>query len=252
MLFPASFPLSIKVRYRNGWERCSATQLQTCWMSCSGGKKLQNGNLAVFSRLNWSSNFPRLISTIIFLVHCSKQLIKRVQCRHKLLKNKRYSILRQVREDVAQLIWTDYEEITIDRHYAQQLFKDESTMALYGLLDHFCEFNIIHLSYIRRHRYFISSQRPMCIIDCPKDINEAVSSLVFASPRCWDRPELRAIQERYGHGFIKGALDLHPGSLISDKLSITSVPDDVMLRLVGDISRYYCLQPEILTPEYVP
>ncbi|KAK4769549.1 hypothetical protein SAY86_027699 [Trapa natans] len=118
-----------------------------------------------------------------------KQLIKRVQCRHKLLKNKRYSILRQVREDVAQLIWTDYEEITIDRHYAQQLFKDESTMAVYGLLDHFCEFNIIHLSYIHRHSICLS--------------------------KMLDRPELRAIQERYGHGFIKGALDLHPGSLVN-------------------------------------
>ncbi|KAK4792175.1 hypothetical protein SAY86_022610 [Trapa natans] len=175
-----------------------------------------------------------------------KRLIRRVQCRLKLLMNKRYSIVRQLREDVAQLIRTGYEEVAIDR--AQQLFRDESIMTVYELLDHFCEFIIIHLSYIRRHK------------DCPNDINEAISSLVFSSARCGELPELRAIRElfgeRYGDGFIKGALELHPGSLVNpeirDKLSIASVPEDVKLRLVEEISRDYCLQPEILALEYVP
>ncbi|OWM78637.1 uncharacterized protein LOC116196825 [Punica granatum] len=173
-----------------------------------------------------------------------KRLIRRVQCRLKLLKNKRYSIVRQLREDVAQLIKTGYEEIAIDR--AEQLFKDESIMAVYELLDHFCEFILIHLSYIRRNR------------DCPNDINEAVSSLVFASARCGDLPELRAIRklfgERYGDNFTKRALELYPGNLVNheirDKLSIKSVPGDVKRRLMDEISCEYCLQTGILALEY--
>ena len=46
---------------------------------------------------------------------CSKKLIKRVQCRLKLLKNKRHSIVKQLREDVAQLIKLGYEESAFNR-----------------------------------------------------------------------------------------------------------------------------------------
>ncbi|KAA8524444.1 hypothetical protein F0562_010832 [Nyssa sinensis] len=156
-----------------------------------------------------------------------KKLIRRVQCRLKLLKNKRCSIVRQLREDV------------------EQLFKDESIVAVYDLLDHFCEFIIIHLSYIRRHK------------DCPNDINEAVSSLIFASARCGDLPELQVIRklfgERYGQRFAMAALELLPGNLVNhqikENLSIKSVPHDVKCRLVDEIARS-CLQPGPLALEY--
>lgn len=63
----------------------------------------------------------------------------------------------------------------------------------------------------------------MCIRDCPNDVNEAVSSLVFASARCGDLPELRAIRklfgERYGDSFIKGALELCPVNLVNSEVS---------------------------------
>lgn len=46
---------------------------------------------------------------------CSKKLIKRVRCRLKLLKNKRYTIVKQLREDMAQLIKLGYEETAFNR-----------------------------------------------------------------------------------------------------------------------------------------
>lgn len=42
---------------------------------------------------------------------------------------------------------------------AEQLFKDESIMAVYEMLDHFSEFVNIQLSYIRRHKYFSPKQQ---------------------------------------------------------------------------------------------
>ncbi|XWS39476.1 hypothetical protein CRYUN_Cryun18bG0057900 [Craigia yunnanensis] len=175
-----------------------------------------------------------------------KKLLKRVQCRLKLLKNKRYTIVKQLREDVAQLIKLGYEETAFNR--AEQLFKDESIVAVYDMLDHFCEFVNIQLSYIRRHK------------DCPNDINEAVSSLIFASARCADLPELSAIRklfgERYGQRFATAAVELLPGNLVNreikEKLSLKSVSDDVKYRLIDEIARDYCLQPEILALEYIP
>ncbi|KAG6618161.1 hypothetical protein I3842_Q124300 [Carya illinoinensis] len=175
-----------------------------------------------------------------------KKLINRVQCRLKLLKNKRNSIVRQLREDVAQLIKGGYEHIAFNR--VEQLIKDESIAAVYELLDHFCEFILIHLSYIRRHK------------DCPNDINEAVSSLIFASARCGDLPELQVIRklfgERYGQRFALSAVELFPGNLVNreikEKLSIQSVSEDVKHRLVDDIASECCLKSEVLALEYYP
>ncbi|XP_039044578.1 uncharacterized protein LOC120184086 [Hibiscus syriacus] len=134
-----------------------------------------------------------------------KKLVKRVQCRLKLLKNKRFTIVKQLREDLAQLIKLGYEETAFNR--AEQLLKDENLMAVYDMLDQFCEFINIQLSYIRRNK------------DCPNDINEAVSSLIFASARCAELPELTAIRklfgERYGHRFATSAVELLPGNLVN-------------------------------------
>ncbi|GLT29742.1 hypothetical protein SLA2020_045880 [Shorea laevis] len=176
-----------------------------------------------------------------------KKLIKQVQCRLKLLKNKRYTMVKQLREDVAELIKLGYEERAFNR--VEQIFKDENIMPVYDILDHYCEFLTLNLSYIRRNK------------DCPNDINEAVSSLIFASARCGDLPELYAIrrlfEERYGQRFATGAVESYPGNLVNpevkEKLSINSAPDDVKRSLVDEIIRDYCLRPEglgLLAIEY--
>lgn len=59
----------------------------------------------------------------------------------------------------------------------------------------------------------------LLIRDCPNDVNEAVSSLIFASARCGDLPELPVIRklfgERYGQRFAVVALELLPGNLVN-------------------------------------
>lgn len=55
--------------------------------------------------------------------------------------------------------------------------------------------------------------------DCPNDINEAVSSLIFASARFGDLPELLTVRklfgERYGQRFTNVAVKLLPGNLVN-------------------------------------
>ncbi|KAF7805915.1 IST1-like protein [Senna tora] len=175
-----------------------------------------------------------------------KKVIKRARCRLKLLKNKRHAIVRQSREDLAELIKKGFQETAVNR--VEQLIKDESLATAYELLDHFCEFILTQLSYIRRHK------------DCPNDINEAASSLIYASARCGDLPELCAIRklfgQRYGHNFAATAMELFPGNLVNNQLkeslSEKCVPDDLKYRVVDEIARDYCLQPEVLAIEYYP
>ncbi|XP_043712794.1 uncharacterized protein LOC122661465 [Telopea speciosissima] len=165
-----------------------------------------------------------------------KKLIRHVQCRLKLLKNKRGTIIRQLREDVAQLLKLDQEKSAFAR--VEQLFKDKTIMAAYDLLDHFCEFIALHFPYIRRHR------------DCPNDINEAVSSLIYAAAWCGDLPELQMLRklfgERYGHRFVITAVELLPGNLVNsqiiEKLRIKSIPEDVKLGLLDEIAKDYSIQ----------
>ncbi|KAI3465731.1 hypothetical protein Pfo_022394 [Paulownia fortunei] len=174
-----------------------------------------------------------------------KKLIKAVQCRLKLLKNKRCCIVKQLREDVAELLKHGHDQNAFER--VEQIIMDESTVQVYDLLDQFCEFILINLPYIRKHR------------DCPNDINEAASTLIFSSARFGELPELLSIRklfgERYGQRFVMAALELLPGNLVNhqikENLYITKVPDDVKYRLLDEIASS-CIQPGPLFLEYKP
>lgn len=55
--------------------------------------------------------------------------------------------------------------------------------------------------------------------NCPIDLKEAVSSVMFASPRCADVPELMDIRKhftaKYGKEFVSAAVELRPDSGVS-------------------------------------
>ncbi|KAI3802238.1 hypothetical protein L1987_30368 [Smallanthus sonchifolius] len=133
--------------------------------------------------------------------------MKKLRCRLNLLKNKRCCIV-------------------------DQIYKDECIIAVYDLLAHFCEFLSLQLSYIRHSK------------DCPNDINEAISSLIFASARCGELPELLRIRklfsQRYGEIFESRALDLLPGNLVNfqirEYLSMNEVPNQLKSKLVKEIT----------------
>lgn len=58
--------------------------------------------------------------------------------------------------------------------------------------------------------------------DCPNEVNEAVSTLVFSAAWLGNLPELQTIRklfgEDYGHIFTKPSADLYPGSLVNQEL----------------------------------
>ena len=57
---------------------------------------------------------------------------------------------------------------------------------------------------------------------CPDDLMEAISSLIFASARCGDFPELKPVrkffEERYGQRFAMAAVELHPENLVNPQV----------------------------------
>eukprot|EP01018_Ginkgo_biloba_P019698 Gb_14681 [translate_table: standard] len=75
-------------------------------------------------------------------------------------------------------------------------------MAAYDIIELFCELIVVRLP-------IIESQR-----QCPIDLREAISSLIFAAPRCADIPELLDIRSlfgaKYGKEFVAAAAELRP------------------------------------------
>jgi len=61
---------------------------------------------------------------------------------------------------------------------------------------------------------------------CPIDLKEAVSSLIFASPRCSDIPELvdvkKQLTSKYGKEFVSAAVELRPDCGVSRMVSIST------------------------------
>ncbi|XP_023641978.1 uncharacterized protein LOC17891138 [Capsella rubella] len=175
-----------------------------------------------------------------------KSVVKQLQCRLKLLKNKKYAITTHYRHDIAQLIRIGERDRAL--HRAQQLYVDENLMSLYHLLLHFSDLILQNLSYIRRRR------------DLSNGINEAVSTLVFASARCGDLHELRSLRilfgERYGQQFVDTALNLLPGNCVNpqviEKLSVITVSYEAKSKLLSEIAAEQGLRLEVLALQYTP
>ncbi|CAI8592621.1 unnamed protein product [Vicia faba] len=176
-----------------------------------------------------------------------KSTIKKAICRIKFLKNKRQTIVKQLRNDLAELIQRGHEEAALNR--VEQLIKDESLADAYELIEKNCEFILTQLSYIRKHK------------DCPNDIKVAISSLIFASARCGNIPELSVIRKlfgkRYGEKFAKVAVELFPGNLVNkqlaENLSEKYVTEDLKYAMVNKIARdNNCLEQNVLAIEYYP
>jgi hypothetical protein len=62
--------------------------------------------------------------------------------------------------------------------------------------------------------------------ECPADLKEGISSLIFASPRCSEIPELVALrkifEKKYGKDFVSAATDLRPNSGVNRMVSTLS------------------------------
>ncbi|MCL7035318.1 hypothetical protein MKW94_005222 [Papaver nudicaule] len=156
-----------------------------------------------------------------------KKLIEELRERIEESKKRRDSIITHLSAAILQLLKNSQD---------QNAWNEVSA---YELLDHLCECIMSKLPDIRRSR------------DCPIDINEAASSLIYASARCGDLPELPKLRklfgERYGKGFETAAVELLPGNLVNrcliQKLSVVSV---------SEVDELFGLMKEEATENYCP
>lgn len=147
-----------------------------------------------------------------------KTSLKLAISRIKLLKNRRDIQVKQLRRELAQLLETGQEQTA--RIRVEHVIREEKTMSAYDLIEIYCELIVARMP-------IIESQR-----GCPIDLKEAISSVIFSSPRCADIPELtdarKQFAAKYGKEFVTSALELRPdcgvNRMIVEKLS-AKTPD---------------------------
>ncbi|KAG0493241.1 hypothetical protein HPP92_004235 [Vanilla planifolia] len=160
-----------------------------------------------------------------------KTSLKLAVSRIKLLKNRREIQVKQLRRELAQLLAAGQEQTA--RIRVEHVVREEKTMSAYDLIEIYCELIVARLP-------IIESQK-----NCPIDLKEAISSVIFASPRCADIPELMDVRKhfvaKYGKEFVTSALELRPecgvNHLIVEKLSAKAPDIQTKVKILSAIAK---------------
>ncbi|XP_068659386.1 uncharacterized protein [Aristolochia californica] len=137
-----------------------------------------------------------------------KALVSLAIARLAVLKNQREVRCSQGRSDVAQLLRLGYQERALLR--VEQLIKDQNMLDVYVMIEGCCHILTERLTLIENQK------------DCPHDLREAISSIIFAASRCGDFPELQEIRfvftQRYGRDFAAAAVELRNSCGVNTKM----------------------------------
>ncbi|WOK99226.1 hypothetical protein Cni_G07938 [Canna indica] len=167
-----------------------------------------------------------------------KTSLKLAVSRIKLLKNKRDASLKQMRRDLAQLLETGQDQTA--RIRVEHVIREEKTMSAYDLIEIYCEI-------IDSRLPIIESQK-----NCPIDLKEAIASVIFASPRCADIPELMDIRKhftaKYGKEFVKAALEVRPecgvNRMVIEKLSAQAPDVKTKIKVLNEVAKEHNIKWE--------
>ncbi|XP_022752196.1 uncharacterized protein LOC111300865 [Durio zibethinus] len=159
-----------------------------------------------------------------------KTALKLAIPRIKLMKNKREAQVKQLKRELAQLLESGQDQTA--RIRVEHVVREEKTVAAYNLLGIYCELIVARMP-------IIESQK-----NCPIDLKEAISSVIFASARCEEVPELKDVSKhftaKYGKEFTSAALELRPncgvGRMLVEKLSANAPDGPTKLKILTAIA----------------
>lgn len=191
------------------------------------------GNNAATKRCKQAIKFTISLICNSFNSSKCKTTTKMAVARIKLLRNKRLVVVKQMRRDIALLLQSGQDATA--RIRVEHVIREQNVLAANEFIELFCELVVARLSIISKQR------------ECPQDLKEGISSLIFAAPRCADIPELLAIRDifkkKYGNDFVSAATDLRPSCgvnrMLIDKLSVKTPSGEVKLKVLKEIAKEY-------------
>lgn len=152
------------------------------------------------------------------------------------MKNKKGVQINQMKKDLAHLLETAQDRTA--RIRVEHVIREEKMVAAYDLIEIYCELIVARLP-------IIESQKT-----CPIDLKEAVTSVIFAAPRCSDISELADIKKqfaaKYGKEFVTAALELRPDCGVSrmlvEKLSAVAPNLETKIKVLSAVAKEHNIE----------
>ncbi|KAK0570484.1 hypothetical protein LWI29_001915 [Acer saccharum] len=161
-----------------------------------------------------------------FAAKC-KSLIKLTKSRIDVIRRKRNATQKFLKKDVADLLYNGLDINAYGR--ADGLLAELNVSYCYDFVEQCCNFVLKHLSIMQKQR------------DCPEDLREAVSSMMFATARFSDLPELRDLrhifQERYGN-----SLEYFVNQELVEKSTVKPSTMEKKVQLMQDIASEFSIK----------
>ncbi|PWA80393.1 hypothetical protein CTI12_AA197460 [Artemisia annua] len=166
-----------------------------------------------------------------FQVAKCKTSLKLATARIKLMRNKKGAQVIQMKKELAQLLAAGDDRTA--RIRVEHVIREEKMIGAYDLVEIYCELIVARLP-------IIESQKT-----CPIDLKEAITSVIFAAPRCSDITELVDVKKnfraKYGKEFVTAATEIHPGCGVSrmlvEKLSAVAPNIQTKVKVLSDIAK---------------
>ncbi|KAH7686410.1 Vacuolar protein sorting-associated protein Ist1 protein [Dioscorea alata] len=186
-----------------------------------------------------SKSFASELLPKSFKAEKCKIALKLVRTRLTLTKNKKGIHVKQMRRDIAMLLAAGQDQTALIR--VEHVIREEKNMSVYELIDIYCELIIAQLPIIESRK------------NCPVELKEAISSVIFASSRCADIPEIIDVRKqfvaKYGKEFIIAALEVRPecgvSSMLVEKLSAKAPDSKTKMKALSSIAEEFNIKWDI-------
>uniref|UniRef100_A0ACD5VIE6 Uncharacterized protein n=1 Tax=Avena sativa TaxID=4498 RepID=A0ACD5VIE6_AVESA len=164
-----------------------------------------------------------------------QNMLELIISRIKLLRNRREMQLINMRKEMVQYLQTGQESIA--RIRVEHIIREQNILAAYEIVELFCEFVLARVPIVEVQK------------ECPIELREAIASIIFASGRCSDLPELMHLRNlfitKYGKEFVVAAMELRPdcgvNRMIIEKLSVKAPSAESKLKVLKAIAHEYNL-----------
>ncbi|XP_021836900.2 uncharacterized protein [Spinacia oleracea] len=159
-----------------------------------------------------------------------KTLVNLAISRLSVLKNQKRARCSVSRSDVAQLLRGSEQDRALIR--VEQVIKDQNMLDVFSIIEGYCILLSERINLIQHQKTF------------PEELQEAISSLVFAASRCGELPEIQEIRQvftsLYGREFILRATELRNSCGVNpkiiQKLSTRQPSLDIRMKVLKDIA----------------
>ncbi|GMY24398.1 IST1 homolog [Fagus crenata] len=159
-----------------------------------------------------------------------KALAKLAISRTAILKNQRQVRCSHARSDVIELLNLGHQERALLR--VEHVIKDQNMLDVFAMIDSYCNLLIERVALLQKNK------------ECPDELKEGISSLIFATSRCGEFPELQKIRQiltsRFGKDFADCAIELCNNCGVNpkmiQKLSTRQPSLEIRLKMLKEIA----------------